>query len=160
MSRKTKDKGRLPPFVPLFVETLATEAWRNLSHGAQALYVALKGRVRFGAHNNGRVYLSQRDAQKQLRSGTTQIARWYRELQHYGFIVRTRGGSLGVGGRGFAPHWRLTELGYHRELPTKDFLRWNGEPFKDEPRRRSKTESRKQNPVPEKQYGVHQKTGT
>jgi hypothetical protein len=41
-----------------------------------------------------------------------EIARWFRELQFYGFIVMTKGGSLGVEGKGKAPHWRLTELGY------------------------------------------------
>ena len=138
MSSKTKDKGRLPPFVPLLKETLATPAWIRLSHGAQALFVALKARYNRTNHNNGRIYLSQRDARKQLRSGSSQIARWYRELQYYGFIVQTRGGSLGVDGRGFAPHWRLTEIGYHREDPTRDFMRWNGKPFVDQPARRAK----------------------
>jgi hypothetical protein len=65
-------------------------------------------------------------------------------LQHYGFIVMTKGGSLGINGKGTAPHWRLTELGYMRDLPTNDFLKWDGIKFKDQPRPR-----RKQNPVPE-----------
>jgi hypothetical protein len=38
-------------------------------------------------------------------------------------------GHLGVEGRGKAPHWRLTELGYMHEPPTRDFDRWNGKPF-------------------------------
>jgi hypothetical protein len=36
--------------------------------------------------------LSQRDAAKELRSHHNQIARWFRELVHYGFIVMTRPG--------------------------------------------------------------------
>ena len=60
--------------------------------------------------SNGRIFLSQRDAAKQLGTHHTQIARWFRELQHFGFLVMTKGGSLGVDGKGKAPHWRLTEL--------------------------------------------------
>ena len=52
----------------------------------------------------------------------------------------TKGGSLGVEGKGKAPHWRLTELGYMHELPTRDFDRWTGAKFTDrkiKPRRPS-----------------------
>jgi hypothetical protein len=48
----------------------------------------------------------------------------------------TNPGSLGVDGKGLAPHWRLTELpaaqGNTLMLPTKDYLRWNGTRFQDE----------------------------
>ena len=53
----------------------------------------------------------------------------------------TEPGCLGVEGKGKAPHWRLTELGYMRDPPTQDFLRWNGEPFRDRPPRRKKQNS-------------------
>ena len=58
------------------------------------------------------------------------IARAFRELEHYGFVVQTKGGCLGVDGKGKAPHWRLTELGLMTDLPTRDFLRWNGTRFR------------------------------
>jgi len=65
-----------------------------------------------GQRNNGRLFLSQRDAQEEMGCGVRDsISRWYRELQHYGFIVMTNAGGLGVDGKGKAPHWRLTELG-------------------------------------------------
>ena len=54
------------------------------------------------------------------------IRRGFLELQHYGFIVMTRGGYLGLDGQGKATHWRLTELGYMTDPPTKDYLRWDG----------------------------------
>jgi hypothetical protein len=57
MNRKMKDKGRLPPFVPPLKETLDTEAWRHLSHGAHALYIALKRNYHHNNHN-GHIYLS------------------------------------------------------------------------------------------------------
>jgi hypothetical protein len=86
MSRH-KDKGRLGPFVPLLKETLASPAWRAMSHGARSLYVALKARYNQNNHNNGRLFISQRNASKEVGSASDQIARWFRELQHFGFIV-------------------------------------------------------------------------
>jgi hypothetical protein len=149
--RHEKDrKNRLPPFVPLLISTLDSPAWQAMSHGAQALYVALRRRYSPALHNNGRIYLSQRKAKVELRSGHNQIARWFRELQHYGFIVMTTAGCLGVEGRGKAPHWRLTELGYMRDPPTREFARWNSERFTDQ-----KTESRARKPsrgVPETKH--------
>jgi hypothetical protein len=140
--RHEEKKNRLPPFVPLLVGTLDAPAWRAMSHGAQALYIALKRRYSPNNHNNGRMFLSQRQAVRELRSQHNQIARWFRELQHYGFIVMMTSGCLGVEGKGKAPHWRLTELGYQREMPTQDFLRWDGRRFKDQ-----KLESRAGNPA-------------
>ena len=135
-------KERLPPFVPLLVGTMDAPAWRAMSHGAKVLFIALKRRYYPKNHNNGRIFLSQRLAAKELRSHHNEIARWYRELQHYGFIEMTSPGCLGLEGRGKAPRWRLTELGYMKELPTRDFMRWDGTPFKDE-----KTDSRTGKPA-------------
>jgi hypothetical protein len=132
-----RHKNRLPPFVPLLIATLDSAAWRDMSHGAQILYVALRRRYNHNNHNNGRIYLSQRDAAEELRSHHNEIARWFRELQHYGFIVMMTPGYLGVEGRGKAPRWRLTELGYMKELPTREFTRWDGRRFQDK-----KTKSR------------------
>jgi hypothetical protein len=147
MSQKSKNKQQLGPYAPIIIETAKSEAWRNLSHGARSLYTQL--RLRFfwnhGNHNNGRLWLSQRDAMKELGSSSNEIAKWYRELVFFGFIVQTRGAALGSHGRGFAPHWRVTDIGYMHEPPTKDFLKWNGTPFKDTPQRRrprQRTESR------------------
>jgi hypothetical protein len=129
--RGDKDKGRLAPFVPLILTTIDSPAWKALSHGARSLYVALRRRYFHQTHNNGRIYLSQRVAAKEIGSHHNEIARWFRELQFYGFIVMTKGGSLGVEGKGKAPHWRLTELGYMNEFPTRDFALWTGEKFVD-----------------------------
>jgi hypothetical protein len=119
------------PFVPLLKETLTTPAWRDMSHGARSLYVALKLRYSSNFKNNGKIFLSSRDAEAELGSNRDSVLRWFRELQHYGFIVMTNPGALGVDGKGKAPHWRLTELGYMNDPPTKDFLRWNKVRFRD-----------------------------
>jgi hypothetical protein len=136
-----KPKNRLPPFVPLLIDTMDSPAWRAMSHGARSLYVALKRRYNVNFHNNGKLFLSQRMAAKETGSHHNEIARWFRELQHYGFIVMVTPGALGVEGKGKAPRWRLTELGLRvggePEYPTRDFLHWGGNKFKDK-----KTKSR------------------
>jgi hypothetical protein len=151
------DKGRLQPFVPLLIETLDSRAWRAMSHGARSLYVALRRRYGHKIHNNGRVFISHRDAMKEVGSGFEEIGRWFRELQHYGFIFQTQGGCLGLDGKGKAPHWRLTELGYMRDPPTRDFAHWDGTPFKD--RRRRPGRDQKQNPATERRCTPLRKGG-
>jgi hypothetical protein len=126
------DKGRLAPFVPLLKETLATPAWRAMSPSARLLYIALKQRYSTNLKNNGRLYLSTRVAAKEVGLNKDVMARSFRELRHYGFIVQTAGGCLGVNGRGKAPHWRLPELGYMTDPPTRDFLNWTGKLFHDQ----------------------------
>ena len=151
MSKRNKDKGRLQPFVPLLIETLDCHAWRAMSMGARVLFAALKRRYGVNIHNNGRLFLSLRDAAEEIGSHKDQVARWYRELVHYGFIVMVTSGCLGVDGRGKAPHWRLTELGYMKDPPTRDFMHWKpGNFFVDE----------KQNPVPENRDTLSRKTRT
>jgi hypothetical protein len=129
-----KNKNRLPPFLPLLVDMLDAPATKALSHGAFRLYAALKRQYNpdLSDRRNGRVYLSQRRAQQEIRSDRAQIARWYRELQYYGFIVMTAPGCLGLDGKGKAPRWRLTEYGFMGDPPTKDFLRWRGVKFRDQ----------------------------
>jgi hypothetical protein len=134
---KERRRERLPPFVPLLIDTLDTPAWKAMSHGARSLYVALKRQYNVQSHNNGRMFLSQRKAAHDVGSHHNEIARWFRELQHYGFIVKTAPGYLGGDRKGKAPRWRLTELGYMHNPPTRDFRRWNGTAFKDQ-----KTKSR------------------
>jgi hypothetical protein len=128
---KKQTQNRLEPFVPMLLGTLDSDAWRAMSHGAKTLYICLKRRYFPKNHNNGYMFLSQRDAAEEMRSHHNQIARWFRELQHYGFIVQTKPGCLGVEGRGKAPHWRLTELGYQKDPPTREFKRWEGTKFKN-----------------------------
>jgi hypothetical protein len=156
MSKRERGE-RLSPFVPLLKSTLASPAWRAMSHGARSLYAALKAFYNPNSHNNGKLFLSTRDAAEMIGSGTEEIVRWYRELQHYGFVVQVTGGCLGADGEGFAPHWRLTELGYMRDPPTLDFMRWDGVKFKG---RRRIGRNSKQNPVPERRHGVIRNGGT
>src|SRR6516162_4275508 len=88
---RLKIKGQLieGPFIALLKDTLKAPAWRAMSHGARSLYICLKSRYNSKQHNNGRLYVSQRQAAQEIGSSYEQIARWFRELRHYGFIVMT-----------------------------------------------------------------------
>ena len=151
MTTKKRDG---PHFVMVTDTVLDAPAWRAMSHGARGLYIALKRRYWPNRKNNGHIYLPQRKAAKELGSGTSQVGRWFCELQYYGFAVMMSPGCLGVDGKGRAPHWRLTEVAYMRgtsskgmeDMPTTDFLKWDGVPFsKHQPggdRAKPKTEPR------------------
>jgi hypothetical protein len=85
------------------------------------------------------VYVSTRDAKAELgrHSNLHSVRLWFRELQHYGFIVMVSPAHHGVNGHGKAPHWRLTEVWYLGKERTRDFIRWDGSPF-TEKRNRSR----------------------
>jgi hypothetical protein len=122
-------KQKSPPFVMIQRTVLDSPAWRAMSHGARSLYLALRRRYNNDFHNNGKIYLSVRIASKEIGASKNSVAVWYHELRHYGFIVMTKPGNLGLNGAGRAAHWRLTELGYLKEHPTRDFERWDGTLF-------------------------------
>jgi hypothetical protein len=131
-------KDWLPPFVPVLIDTLDQPAWRAMGHGARMLYISLKRRYSHKLHNNGRIFLSQRKAAAELASHHNQVARWFRELQHYGWIVQQQPGFLGIEGMGQAPRWRLTELGYMRDPPTRNYMAWDGTAFVDQKKSRAR----------------------
>src|SRR5215469_18265005 len=142
-----KDKGRIEgPFVPMLIDTMGSPAWKATSAYARVVYMALRSRYGHKIRNNGRIYLSTRDGAEETGFHKDTIVRSLRELSHYGFIVMTEPGCLGVNGRGKAPHWRLTELGYMHDPPTRDFLKWDGELFHEQKSPRYYTR-KKQNPV-------------
>jgi hypothetical protein len=115
-------RNRLPPFVPLLVGTIESPAWFAMSHGAKVLYMSLKRRYNQNNHNNGRIFLSQRTAVKELRSHHNQIARWFRELRHYGFIVMTQPGCLGVEGKGKSTTLAAHGAGLYEGLSNAGFF--------------------------------------
>jgi hypothetical protein len=168
MSRKNRrdsgDKKKLPHFVPSFRETLKSPAYLQLTFGARALLTALCGRC-FGNNSlqtsNGRVYLSARDAGEELgHKSRNDVANWFRELQHYGFIVQTKGASLGVDGKGKSPHWRITDLPTRNadgglDPGTRDFLRWDGVLFERHVRPSRRWNARKEAALKKQNPGRH-----
>jgi hypothetical protein len=146
MSRKYRDKPKSPPFVMLPKETMQSGAWRAMSPHARIMNIALRARFNHKNPNNGWLYLPTRIAARETGLSKDTAASGHRENEHYGFVVMTRGGCLGVDGKGKAPHWRLTDLPYMHEPPTKDFLAWNGKPFANVRGGRN-WKPKKQNPV-------------
>jgi hypothetical protein len=145
--RPRKDKGRIEgPFVPMLISTRKSAAWRAMSPYAREVYITLKSRYSIEARNNGRIYVSDRDGAEETGFNKDTVGRALRELKHFGFIVMTEPGCLGFDGKGKAPHWRLTELGYMLEPPTRDFLKWNGELFHEQKSPKHYLR-KKQNPV-------------
>ena len=68
-----------------------------MSFGARCLYHVLRGYLRFDNLNNGKdLYRPYRKAAEDLGTKSkTSVQRWYRELEHYGFIVMTTPPCLG-----------------------------------------------------------------
>jgi hypothetical protein len=128
--RKIYASAKIPPgFTPIHSEVLDCAAWKNLTLGARLLYVALLRRLSSKQWNNGRVFLATRKAAEELGVSQRAVCVWFRELEHYGFIVATEPGTIGPLGR--ATRWRLTywtwgELDGKEITATKDYLKWDG----------------------------------
>jgi hypothetical protein len=103
--------------------TLQSPAWRAMSHGARSLYIMMKD-----CCVGDDVVLSTRQAADALGSHSSRglVMRWFRELQHFGFITSPDDG------RGIAPRWRLTDEQHMGNAPTRDFLSWTGAAFRDQ----------------------------
>jgi hypothetical protein len=75
--------------------------------------------------NNGRVFLSTRDAASMVGVCQRTAMKAFRELQAKGFIRVTQLGTLGSEGRGKATSFLLTECGTQEKFEgTKDYLNW------------------------------------
>jgi hypothetical protein len=100
-----------------------------MSSHARLLYLALQRRLSFKHYNNGRVYLSCRDAAAELGFHRSTIPILYRENEHYGFLIQTDPGTIGPAGK--AAKYRITDVGWgeldgKRIEATKDYLQWDG----------------------------------
>lgn len=125
-ARKNSKKGTLPKdqqFVQIINAFRKEPAWMALSFGARCLYIELK--AEYNGSNNGRIMCSARYAAKALGCNKDSVTGYFRELQEYGFIVMTGGGVLGSDGRGTARCWRLTELGFMGDQPTREYKSWH-----------------------------------
>jgi hypothetical protein len=140
MSNKKKiyAKGHIPgKWTAARHELLDAPAWKHSSFGARLLYIALLRNLSFTAYNNGNVFLATRKAAEQLGASQRVICVWFRELEHYGFIVTTKPGTIGP--KGEATRYRITDMDWG-ELDgkpiraTKDYLQWTGELFEDNSR--------------------------
>lgn len=91
--------------------------------GPRVLYIELKRR--YTGSNNGRLFLSHREAADACHAHRNTIGKWYKVLQERGFIVMARGAHLGPSGIGLAATWTLTELTTSDgRRATLDFKKW------------------------------------
>ena len=121
-------------FVQLPEWLLASQAWASMKPGPRALYVELKRR--YNGSNNGKIFLSHREAAKALSVGRDTVGGYFAVLLERGFLVQTRGHCLGPAGIGQAATYALTEDVLDGQAATKDFMRWQW-PKKQKPRRKS-----------------------
>ncbi|PCJ74702.1 MAG: hypothetical protein COA53_07855 [Rhodobacteraceae bacterium] len=122
MGRKTFKRGSSSKFIQIDHWLYDSPAWQSLKPGPRALYLELKRK--FNGHNNGAVFLSQRDAAKALNVGRDTIAAYYSELVLKAFIIQTMGHCLGPQGVGQATKWALTEYPFNEVPATKEFMHW------------------------------------
>jgi hypothetical protein len=113
-------------FVRLFIDTMESPAWHDMSHVAQALYIAFK--KRYNRKTQAAVFLSVRDAAKELNLNKDSIRGKHRELEHYGFIRRIKPARVGKHS-GKAALYQLTDEAYEGKPPSMDFTFWNGVSF-------------------------------
>jgi hypothetical protein len=134
VSKRSKGKGKLPPFVAVFRHTTKTAAWKALSVGAKATFVALQSLHNDKAQNA--VWISARDGVEKFGLGPNKnrVGIWLKELEHYGFVAMVQGAHLGLSGKGKSAHYRLTDRYHAAKPPTYDFQMWDGELF--EPKKR------------------------
>ena len=128
-------------FTPLYIDaTKKCPAWYAMDPRARALVMEIK--LRFDRAAESAVGMSARQAAKLLNTTDFHIAiRMLKQAVHYGFLVKTSDGHLGVNGKGVAAQFRLTDEPYLGQPATLDFKRWNGTLFEEKPRSK-KTEPR------------------
>ena len=86
--------GKLPPFTSLFRHTTNSAAWAALSVGARAAFFELQSNYNTNRQNT--VFLSARTGSKKLNAHKDTVAKWMRELEHYGFIVAMQRDTLAL----------------------------------------------------------------
>jgi hypothetical protein len=141
MKRKRRIDG---PFVGIPLTILNAPAWRVMDPVARLLWIELRRRLRNDRTNNGKIFLSCRDAAEAIGVNKDTILRRYAELEHYGFLCKTTKGHLGIDGYGIAPHYRFTDLAHGTHPATRDYEKWDGTISEHTPQ---KPGPKKQNPV-------------
>ncbi len=123
MSRYKRHKRGTVRFVQLPEWLMASEAWATLKPGPRALYVELKRR--YNGSNNGRIFLSHRDAAALLNVHRNTVGKWFAELTKRGFIWMAQPPHLGPSGIGQASLWGLSEETTDDGKPArKTFMSW------------------------------------
>jgi hypothetical protein len=126
MKKKTRKHKPQRFFVQLFIDTMESPAWRDMSPIARLLYIALK--KRYNRRTQQAVFLSVRTAAEELNFSKNTITPKYRELEHHGFIRRMKSARFSKAS-GKAAHYQLTDEPYEGKPPSMNFACWNGVSF-------------------------------
>lgn len=118
---KRKRRSLINKHVRLNHWMMNSDAWRHLQVGPRQLLVEMY-RL-FDGTNNGRLFLSVRDAAKRLNVSPNTVMPWFHALIEKGFIVASQRGAFSLKKR-HATSWILTEFSVGDALPTRDFMRW------------------------------------
>lgn len=102
-------------------------AWRSLSSVARDLWLELT--YRYNGKNNGKIFLSYREARTRLNCGNSKVQKAYETLEDRMFIRKTKKG--GFCQKYDAENSRATEYKLTHLLKTDDpdfhaFMRWPG----------------------------------
>jgi hypothetical protein len=153
MNRRRQSE-KLAPFIAMDRHQHKSAAFAALSAVAQALLVHLT--YNYNTKLMNAVWLSARDGAKKLHVSKGSVAKAFRELEHYGFIVKVQGAYLGVSGIGTSAHYRLTAQRYGEVGATRDYEKWNGDVYIAQPAGGRNWKTKKQNPVHQEGQCVHQ----
>lgn len=122
---KWKRKG-CAKFLMLEGYLIRSAAWQHCTPNDKAIYLELKWR--YDGLNNGRIGFGCREAGESIGVSKDTAQRSLDSLEAKGFIVKKRASGFNMKSR-LATEWLLTEYGCNvsRELPRKDFMRWQPE---------------------------------
>ena len=122
------------PHIRLYNDHTATAAWRSLLFGARSLYCELK--ALYNGSNNGKLFLSAREASLRMPTNRMSANRWFHELEDRGFIkpaqISTFDWKAGAS-EGKATTWILTEYYAGNGPPSADFKHWKPPPEEQNP---------------------------
>ncbi|MEC9344637.1 MAG: hypothetical protein VYB54_00315 [Pseudomonadota bacterium] len=119
---KSSGGGRDARHLRLYHYVIESEAWRDLSPGAKALYTGLA--YRYNGSNNGEIPYSCREAAAYLNVSKNTASRLFNELVDHGFASEARSSSFDLKTRE-ARLWRLHDPFYGRDHSDSGaFLRW------------------------------------
>src|ERR1044071_5096173 len=100
---------------------MASTAWRSLTCEARAVLVELY--AHYDGGNNGRLFLSVREAARRTNISKSTAATAFAALVQRGFIRPHVKGAFSLKQR-HATSWILTEFAHGGHIATKDFMPW------------------------------------
>ena len=112
-------------FTAVMLYVVDTDAWRALGTASHSLFLLLN--LEWNGpnyNNNGKITLSVRQAAERMGVSRDTAARAFQDLQAKGFIIVTKGGSLGVEGHGRCPEYEITCIQMPHRDKSNSFLKW------------------------------------